>query len=60
MGVKANIDFVRDDVVCEYVGDVITYEEAKTREERYLRECSDEDTYKGYMFFFSYGGSKLW
>ena len=60
-GVVAKVNIDKDSYICEYTGDIITYKEAKTREEKYL---SDHDSkgieYRGYIFFFYHSGKKLW
>ena len=58
-GVVTLIGVEKDDLICEYCGDLVTYQEAKQREERYLDEYGDSE-YQGYMFSFYYSGNKLW
>ncbi len=58
-GVVTLISVAKDDLICEYCGDLVTYQEAKHREERYLEEYDDSE-YQGYMFFFNYSGNKFW
>ena len=59
-GVVTLIGVEKDDLICEYYcGDLVTYQEAKQSEERYLEEYGDSE-YQGYMFFFNYSGNKLW
>ena len=48
--------FSRGELVCEYSGELISYEEAKRREEEYGRDAS----IGCYMYYFSYKTSKLW
>ena len=58
-GVVTLISVEKDDLICEYCGDLVIFQEAKQREERYLEECGDSE-YQGYIFFFNYSGNKLW
>ena len=57
-GVVTLIGVEKDDLICEYCGDLVTFQEAKQREERYLEEYGDSE-YQGYMFF-NYSGNRLW
>ena len=60
-GVIAKVELNKDSYVCEYTGDLITYEEAKIREEKYLGNCDlNGQEYHGYIFFFHHHGNKLW
>lgn len=61
MGVVAKVKIDQDSYICEYTGDIITYEEAKSREEKYLGEHDVKGLdYQGYIFFFHHYGKKLW
>ena len=51
-GVVAAKNFHKGDFICEYVGELLPYQEAKEREEKYLKKS--KRSYKGYMFFFEY------
>ena len=60
-GVVDKVEVDKDSYICEYTGDIITYEEAKTREEKYLGEHDLKGLeYRGYIFFFHHHGKKLW
>ena len=55
-GVVSTRHFIKDELVCEYSGELISYEEAKNREEEY-----GKDTSIGcYMYYFKYKTKKLW
>lgn len=58
-GVVTLVSVEKDDLICEYCGDLVTHKEAEQREEKYLEENSDSE-YQGYMFFFNYSGNKFW
>lgn len=55
-GVVTTRPFTKDELICEYSGELITYEQAKKREEKY-----EEDSSIGcYMYYFVYKTNKLW
>lgn len=56
-GVVAKADYKKKEFICEYVGELLPYEKAVEKEERYL---AVQGTYKGFMFFFNFKGKKLW
>ena len=58
-GVVTLVSVEKDDLICEYCGDLVTHQEAEQREEKYLEKNSDSE-YQGYMFFFNYSGNKFW
>ena len=55
-GVVSTRRFVKGDLICEYSGELISYEEAKTREEQY----SKNESVGCYMYYFEHRGRKLW
>ena len=55
-GVVSTRSFTRGELICEYSGELISYEEAKAREERY----STDETIGCYMYYFEHRGTKLW
>ena len=55
-GVVATKTFARGDLICEYSGELIGHNEAKKREEEYLKDPS----IGCYMYYFEYKTSKLW
>ena len=59
-GVVTLVRVGKDDLICEYCGDLVTYQEAKQRENKYLKEHDGDSEYQGYMFFFNYSGKKFW
>jgi histone-lysine N-methyltransferase SETD8 len=55
-GVFASRDFQRNEFVCEYSGELISYEEAKKRETQY-----GENTNIGcYMYYLRCNNKKYW
>ena len=54
MGEKA---IKKGELVCEYVGECISYDEAIEREKGNLKLHRE---YKGFMFFFKFKEKKLW
>ena len=57
-GVVAKADYKKNEFICEYVGELLPYEKAVQREERYIAE--HPGTYKSYMFFFNFKGKRFW
>lgn len=55
-GVVSTRYFSRGELICEYSGELISYEEAKTREELY----SKDESVGCYMYYFEHKGTKLW
>ena len=57
-GVVAKAHYKKKEFICEYVGELLPYEKAVEKEEKYLAE--HQGTYKGYMFFFNFKGKRFW
>ena len=58
--VVAKLNTDKESYICEYTGEIISYEEAKTREEKYLSDHDNKGLdYRGYIFFFYHCGKKL-
>lgn len=55
-GVVTTRQLSRGDYVLEYVGDVLTKQEAEQREAEYRRDA----TIGSYMYYMQYGGQTLW
>lgn len=55
-GVMSTLRFTRGELVCEYSGELITFNEARIREERY----STDESIGCYMYYFEHKGTKLW
>lgn len=55
-GVVSTRPFKKGELVCEYSGKLITYEEAKKKEEEYSKD-SDIGCY---MYYFTHKTTKLW
>lgn len=55
-GVVSTRPFRKGEVVCEYSGELISYEEAKKREEEYGRDPS----IGCYMYYYEFRTKKLW
>ena len=48
--------FSKGELICEYSGELISYEEAKEREEQY----QENPSVGCYMYYFEYKNKKLW
>ena len=57
-GVVTTRKYSKGEFICEYVGELLPYQEAKEREEKYIKES--EGPYKGYMYFFSIKNKTFW
>ena len=57
-GVVTLVSVEKDDLICEYCGELMTHKRVKEREENYLKKSSS--SYEGYIFFFEYQGNKFW
>ena len=55
-GVVSTTPLKRGDFVCEYSGELITFDEAKRREKDY----SDDSSIGCYMYYFEYKNTKYW
>ena len=55
-GVVSTRPFQRGGLICEYSGELISYEEAKKREVDY----SNDESIGCYMYYFSHKNKKLW
>ena len=55
-GVVSTRIFKKDDFLCEYAGECISFKEAKSRENEYLK-CPDVGSY---MYYFTFDNKKLW
>ena len=53
---KATRPFARGELVCEYYGNLITYEEAKKKESEYEKD----EGIGCYMYYFEYKNEKMW
>ena len=50
---------MKGELICEYEGELIAHGKANKREEEYLKG-QRRRAYKGYMFYFTFKGKKLW
>ena len=55
-GVVSTRPFSKGELVCEYSGEPISYEEAKEREDKYGKD----ESIGCYMYYFEHKGTKLW
>ena len=55
--IVAKTQINQGEFVCEYIGELISHEEAAVREKKYLRV---QRKYKGYLFFFKFNEKNLW
>ncbi len=55
-GIFAAKDFTKDELICEYAGELIDYSVALERE----REYATHPEFGCYSYFFQYGNKKYW
>lgn len=57
-GVITTRSYREGEFICEYEGDLLSHKDALKREQEYLKHCGE--TYKGYMYYFSFKNKKYW
>lgn len=55
-GVVSTRLFQKGDVICEYSGEHVTFEEAKRRERKY----SEDPSIGSYMYYYAFKDKKFW
>ncbi|KAH7731415.1 Protein set-1 [Aphelenchoides avenae] len=53
-GIRSNRSFLKNEFVCEYKGEILSYEEAKEREKEYAKDAE----IGSYMYFFKHRGQR--
>lgn len=57
-GLVTTRNYKKGEFLCEYEGDLLSHKEALKREQKYLIQSGE--SYKGYMYYFSFKSKKYW